>query len=84
MAVNTGKNRRVGAVRKRTQVFNPQTGHYIKRDAETGKFMEVKRDGTPFRGVTVEKTIIKPHPAISKSLAAKVERAVLNLNKKKT
>ncbi|MCY7351353.1 MAG: hypothetical protein LH606_11915 [Cytophagaceae bacterium] len=83
MAGNTGKNTRVGAVRKRTQVYNPQTGHYIKRDAETGQFMEVKRDGTPFKGVTVEKSIIKAHPAVSKTLAAKAERAVLSLNRKK-
>lgn len=83
MAVNTGKNTRVGAVKKRTQVYNPQTGHYIKRDSETGKFLEVKRDGTPFKGVAKEKTIIKAHPAIPKSVAVKAERAVLNLNKKK-
>lgn len=44
-----------GAVRGRTQTFNPKTGNWVKRNSETGKFMDVKSDGTPFKGVTKEK-----------------------------
>ncbi|MEZ4720481.1 MAG: hypothetical protein R2813_01225 [Flavobacteriales bacterium] len=57
MAVNkpTGDNARVGAVRKRSQVENPKTGLFVKRDADTGKFMDVKTTGGPFKGVRKEK-----------------------------
>ena len=57
MATNppVGDNRRNGAVCKRSQVFNPKTRQYVKRDAETGLFMDVKKDGTPFKGVRKEK-----------------------------
>ena len=34
-----GDNARVGAVKNRTQVYNPKTGLWTKRDSETGKFM---------------------------------------------
>jgi hypothetical protein len=50
-----GDNRRNGAVCKRSQVLNPKTGQYVKRDAVTGRFMDVKKDGTPFKGVRKEK-----------------------------
>ena len=57
MATNgkSGDNRRHGAVRDRSQTFNPQTEQWVKRDSETGKFMDVKEDGTPFKGVRKEK-----------------------------
>lgn len=57
MATNppTGDNRRIGAVRKRSQVQNPKPSLYVKRDADTGRFMDVKKDGTPFKGVRKEK-----------------------------
>lgn len=57
MATNppTGDNRRFGAVCKRSQVLNPKTGQYAKRNAETGRFMDVKQNGTPFKGVRKEK-----------------------------
>ena len=53
MAVNRpyGDGRRIGAVRNRTQVLNPQTGV----DSDTGRFMDGKKDGTPFKGVRKEK-----------------------------
>ena len=50
-----GDGHRNGAVRGRTQTFNPKTGNWVKRNSETGKFMYVKSDGTPFKGVTKEK-----------------------------
>jgi len=57
MATNppTGDGHRKGAVRGRSQAKTP-SGHYVKRDASTGKFMDVKTtDKTPFKGVRKEK-----------------------------
>ncbi|MBN1195935.1 MAG: hypothetical protein JXA62_00855 [Candidatus Aminicenantes bacterium] len=51
----TGDGHRRGAVRNRSQVFNPKTGKYVKRDTETGKFMDQKADDKPFKGVRKEK-----------------------------
>lgn len=57
MAVNTpyGDNQRKGAVRKRSQVLNPSTGLFVKRDADTGRFIDVKTTGGKFKGVRTEK-----------------------------
>lgn len=55
MAKNTGHNHRHGAVRERSQVRNPVTNQYVKRDAETGRFMDVKQDDSKFKGVRTEK-----------------------------
>ena len=57
MATNrpTGDNRRIGAVRERSQVLNPKTGLYTKRDSTTGQFMDVKTSGSKFKGVRLEK-----------------------------
>jgi hypothetical protein len=46
---------RVGAVRGRSQVKNPVTGTWTKRDTSTGRFMDVKSDAKPFKGVRKEK-----------------------------
>ena len=56
MATNkpTGDNRRQGAVRERSQSYSPKTEQWVKRDAITGKFIDVKQDGTPFKGVRKE------------------------------
>lgn len=35
--------------------FNPKTEQWVKRDKDTGRFIDVKQDGTPFKGVTKEK-----------------------------
>ncbi len=46
---------RNGAVKGRSQTQTP-TGHWVKRDADTGRFMDVKTsDKTPFKGVRKEK-----------------------------
>jgi hypothetical protein len=57
MATNkpTGDNSRIGAVKQRTQVFNPKTGLYVKRDVKTGQFMDVKTTGGKFKGIRKEK-----------------------------
>jgi len=52
----SGDNRRHGAVKDRSQVKNPKTNQWVKRDTKTGKFMDVKTsDNKPFKGVTKEK-----------------------------
>lgn len=51
-----GDNARVGAVRDRSQTYNPKTEIWTKRDSETGRFMDQKADGEPFKGVRKEKT----------------------------
>ena len=57
MATNgkPGDGHRNGAVRDRSQTFNPQTDQWVKRDTETGRVMDVKKDGDPFKGVRKEK-----------------------------
>jgi hypothetical protein len=57
MATNPPKdNSRKGAVKSRSQVQNPQNGLWVKRDADTGRFMDVKTSSsTPFKGVRKEK-----------------------------
>jgi hypothetical protein len=57
MATNPPKDgSRKGAVRLRSQVKNPKTSLWTKRDAETGKFMDVKTSSDePFKGVRKEK-----------------------------
>lgn len=54
MAKNTGDDYRQGSVNDRTQVQNPKTDQFVKRDTDTGRFMDVKKDGTPFKGVAKE------------------------------
>ena len=57
MATNppTGDGHRNGAVRSRSQVLNPKTKTWTKRDAGSGKFMDGKKGGKPFKGVRREK-----------------------------
>lgn len=50
-----GDGHRIGAVKQRSQTFNPKTEHWVKRDTETGRFMEQKADHNPFKGVRKEK-----------------------------
>ncbi len=57
MATNPpkGDNHRNGAVKQRSQTFNPKTETWTKRDSTNGRFMDGKKDGTPFKGVRREK-----------------------------
>lgn len=50
----SGDGHRNGAVKDRSQTFNPKTETWTKRDSNTGKFMDSKSDGKPFKGVTKE------------------------------
>jgi hypothetical protein len=57
MATNppSGDGRRNGAVRGRSQAQTP-SGNWVKRDAKTGRFMDVKTSSkAPFKGVRKEK-----------------------------
>ena len=55
MAKNTGKDYRVGSVDNRSQVFNPKTENWVKRDDKDGRFMGQKTDGEPYKGVAKER-----------------------------
>lgn len=54
MAINTYKCYRKGAIKDRTQTYNPKNDTFVKRDAVSGQFMDVKQDGSPFKGVAKE------------------------------
>jgi len=49
-----GDDRRVGTVKARSQIMNPITGTWTKRDNKSGKFIDVKADPRPFKGVRKE------------------------------
>lgn len=54
MAKNTGKGHRIGSVNDRTQTQTP-SGNWVKRDTESGRFIDQKQGGEPFKGVAKEK-----------------------------
>ncbi len=56
MATNPprGDGHRNGAVRDRSQTYNPVTKQWVKRNKDNGHFMDVKQDGEPFKGVAKE------------------------------
>ncbi len=39
-----GDSRRQGVVMGRSQAYNPKTDRWVKRDTETGRFMDQKTD----------------------------------------
>lgn len=61
MATNgkPGKGRQ-GAVRNRVQYYNPKTNKWVKADRDSHTFLNVKSDGTPFKGVTKKAIHIEP------------------------
>lgn len=55
MATNPPKGPgRRGAVKDRSQFLGPND-RWAKRDTETGRILDQKADGTPFKGVRREK-----------------------------
>jgi len=50
-----GDSQRKGAVKDRSQTFNPKTDKWVKRDTNTGRFIDQKADPAPFKGVRKEK-----------------------------
>ena len=69
-----GDNRRVGAVKKRSQLPNTLTGTWTKRDNKSGKFMDVKEDQKPFKGVRKPKKGAAKKPAAKKATAKKAAK----------
>lgn len=51
----TNDGHREGAVKQRSQTFNPKTERWVKRDSETGQFMDQKANSASFKGVRKEK-----------------------------
>ena len=55
MATNTGKDFRKGAVDDRSQLdLDPKKGKFVKRDTTSGRFIDLKEDEKPFKGVAKE------------------------------
>lgn len=50
-----GDGHRNGAVKNRTQTHNPKTDRWVKRDDDTGRFIDQKSDNKPFKGVRKER-----------------------------
>lgn len=46
-----GDNHRQGAVKDRSQVHNLHNDRHVKRDTNTGRFIDQKADKGTFRGV---------------------------------
>jgi hypothetical protein len=57
MATNPpkGDGHRIGAVRDRSQTYNPKNDSWTKRNDESGRFMDQKADHHPFKGVRKER-----------------------------
>jgi hypothetical protein len=55
MAGNTGNGYRKGAVKGKSQTYNPKTKQHVKRDTTSGKFVSSKK--TPYKGVKKEPTV---------------------------
>jgi len=45
-----GDGHRHGAVKDRSQTFNPKTERWVKRNKDDGRFMDQKSDNKPFKG----------------------------------
>lgn len=57
MATNppVGDGQRKGAIRDRSQVHNPKNDRWVKRDSDTGRFIDQKANDKPFKGVRKER-----------------------------
>ncbi len=51
----SGDGHRHGQVTDRSQAYNPHNNRLVKRDTETGRFIDQKQDKDPFKGVRKEK-----------------------------
>ncbi len=58
MATNGPKGKgRIGAVKRRSQLKNPKTKLWEKRNDDSGEFMDDKTTGGKFKGVRREKKL---------------------------
>lgn len=57
MATNPpkGDGHRNGAVKNRSQTYNPKNEKWVERDTSSGRFINQKADAKPFKGVRKEK-----------------------------
>ncbi len=55
MAKDTGHNYRKGEVTDRSQVFNPHSSTWVKRNHDNGQFMGQKENGKPYKGIRKER-----------------------------
>jgi len=57
MATNKpyGDGHRIGQVKDRSQGKNPKNGNWTKRDTDTGRYIDQKKDGESFKGIRKEK-----------------------------
>lgn len=46
-----GDGHRQGQVTDRSQTHNPHNDRWVKRDTDTGRFIDQKADNDPFKGV---------------------------------
>ena len=46
----------IGAIRRRSQVFNNHNQRWTKRNTDTGRFMNQKSDSEPFKRVRRERS----------------------------
>ena len=46
---------RVGRIKQRIQSLNPRTKQFVESNTRTAKFINVKADGKPFKGVRKHK-----------------------------
>jgi hypothetical protein len=46
---------RIGPIKQRTQVHNPQNNRWVERNTKTGQFINVKADPKKFKDVRKEK-----------------------------
>lgn len=49
-----GPGRR-GAIKDRSQVYNPKIERFVKRNTDNGQFMDVKSNDQPFKGIRKER-----------------------------
>ncbi len=78
-----GDGHRIVTEKAWSQVYNPVTGNYVKRDLASGKFIGVKSDGKAFKGVARESQITNIGISISKDVAQKAEESVIKtINRK--
>ncbi len=63
---------RVGQVKGRSQVKHPLTGNWTKRNTETGRFMDQKQGGAPFKSIRTVRSIF----CVSRACCGLMSRAV--------
>jgi len=50
-----GDNQRIGSIKDRSQTYNPKMDSWVKRDSGSGRFIDLKSDSKPFKGVRKER-----------------------------